>query len=72
MYFTFDIINESITFKHNLAAELKPYMTFHSQFQLSTNKYLDNNNFIRVNRVNDYSNRFSMTEKKQVLTFFDY
>ena len=54
MYFTFYNIDEAIDFKNKNKIGHRPVRTqnkFHSQFQLNTNKYIDNNNYLRPNSV---------------------
>ena len=45
---------------------------YHSQFQLSTKDYLDNNNFIRINHVKVQDQRYKIWEGHKKLYFIDY
>jgi hypothetical protein len=51
--FTFNILEGSIQFANTdkVASPVKTRDAFHSQFQLSLSKYIDNNNFLRINEV---------------------
>lgn len=57
LYFTFYIIEDNIQFGE---MGQKPFLTvnkFHSQFQLDSSKYRDNNNFIKINKATTTESR---------------
>lgn len=57
LYFTFYVVEDNIQFG-DLGE--KPFLTvnkFHSQFQLSIDKYRDNNNFIKINKATTTESR---------------
>lgn len=48
------------------------HMNFHSQFQMSTDRYVDNNNFIRINNVTDLNDRWDPLAKTIKFDYLDY
>ena len=51
---------------------LEMQQLFHSQFQLSLDKYRDNNNFIRHNSLKFNIDRWSLSPQEYVQEFLDY
>lgn len=48
-------------------------INFHSQFQVSDDSYIDNNNFIRKNNIIDDTDRLALNgHSHQEFTFYDY
>lgn len=70
-YFTLNMVDNNIEFLSKKEVPIRSGESFHSQFQLSLNSYLDNNNFLRINRITTKDARFNILQDPNVYFFLD-
>ena len=74
IFFTLYNIEELVDFKNPEKLKGRPIRTqdsFHSQFQLKVDRYRDNNNFLRLNKVEASDDRINVYGSPNHFQFFD-